>query len=142
MRTGGESRLRRGSERWKAKVKREIRAKGELGDLVLDYSLEEEQEKRSGIHHTALLVMIIIIIAFICCLFLILLLFSGSYRDTFIRSDAFPLTPIIGRLCTDGRTGEATTNCYNKLPPRGINEVEAKTENFMLQRSEPAHSGV
>lgn len=42
------------------KVKREIRAKGEPGDLVLDYSLEEEQEKRSGIHHTALLVMIII----------------------------------------------------------------------------------
>lgn len=60
MRTGGESKLQRGSERWKAKVKSEIRVKGEMGDLILDYSLEEEQEKRSGIHHAALLVMIII----------------------------------------------------------------------------------
>lgn len=46
MRTGGESKLRRGSERRKVKVKREIRVKGELCDLILDYSLEEEQEKK------------------------------------------------------------------------------------------------
>lgn len=44
----------------KVKVKREIRVKGQLGDLILDYSFEEEQEKRRGIHHAALLVTIII----------------------------------------------------------------------------------